>query len=748
MRRAAALLVFAALFQSGRSAAQEVAPERQTIVAEAQQSLLEGRPYRTTSSLIPILTGTGSQDPSIVLLAARAAAAWEGWGTVVRLLGNQTWLDSLEGGAGRALLARARVERSEPAVDDARRAVAGSTSETLAERLVVLARAYDRADQLDSAAAVYLRASLALPSIRDWLALRAGGVTGDSSARTALLQSLTRPAALPRIPWTDALARSRSGDHAGAARVYGSLNAPFPSARMRYQAATTDSERTLVRQEVVSLIERGLGADELRAAVALLDAGPGTLSTAEELTVARQMGAIDPARAVKGLARVTRVAGLKEADRLVYGTALARLGRHREALRVLATIRSGPLAGRATYQRSRSLLSLGQRPEAIVLLRRLLAGIPATDDSATRAQAGYVAADLLSEDGNEAAARTLYLAVARRFPRSPYAGRAAFQAALIAWVAGDRELAGRGFDSLATLPSEHSERAASLYWSGRVRSAQGDSSGAHQRWRTILERYPASYYAYRAAEKAGEASPIRAAGATPESAPDTLAAADFDRAALLERLGLRAEARLEYDWLARRGSQNPPARREMARAFQRRGMVGRAYRLAGLVADSGSQQLAYPLAEIPLLLEEAKLAQVDPLLAAAIIRQESGFELSARSRADARGWMQVMPSLGASMARGTGIREWDPSLLHHAEINLRFGMAHLSNMLKRLPRLPLVLAAYNAGSRAALRWANIAGAADDEVYIERIQYTETRDYVRRVLANLAAYRALYGRTPD
>jgi soluble lytic murein transglycosylase len=56
----------------------------------------------------------------------------------------------------------------------------------------------------------------------------------------------------------------------------------------------------------------------------------------------------------------------------------------------------------------------------------------------------------------------------------------------------------------------------------------------------------------------------------------------------------------------------------------------------------------------------------------------------------------------------------------------------------------MVLAAYNAGSRAAERWVNIAGAADDEVYIERIQYTETRDYVRRVLANLAAYRVLYG----
>lgn len=744
--RVPAWLGLAALLPLQSSAAQVGAPERQSIVTEAQQSLLEGKPYRASSSLIPILSATGSQDPAVVLLGARAAAAWEGWGTVVRLLGNQKWLDSLAGGEGRALLARARVERSEPATDDAHRALALATSGTLGERLVVLARAFDRDDQLDSAASTYHRAAKELPSISDWLELRAAGVTADSAARASLLQSIALLPALPRIPWTDALARSRAGDFAGAARVYASLGAPFPSVRMRYQAATTDSERTAVRKELVALIDRGLGADELRPAITLLDAGPDSLSKADELIVSRQVASVDPARAVKGFVRLGP-ASLTDSDRLLYGTALARRGRHREALTVLADIRSRETVAQATYQRSRSLLSLGQRIDAIALLRRLFAGSPASDDSATRAQAGYVAADLLTEDGNEAAARALYLGVAQRFPGGAYAARAAFQAAIIAWVAGDRDIAGREFDSLAHLPSEHSERAASLYWSGRVLSGQNDTANAYQRWRTILQRYPTSYYSRRAAERLGGAAPARVPSGA-EASADTVAAGDFDRAALLERLGLRAEARLEYDLLSRRGSMSPAIRIQMARAFQRRGMVGRAYRLAAPVADSGSLQLAFPLVEIPFLLDEARLAQVDPLLAASIIRQESGFELSARSRADARGWMQVMPSLGASMARGTGIRDWDVSLLHQAEINLRFGMAHLSSMLKQLPRLPMVLAAYNAGSRAALRWANIAGAADDEVYIERIQYTETRDYVRRVLANLATYRSLYGKTVE
>jgi soluble lytic murein transglycosylase len=135
---------------------------------------------------------------------------------------------------------------------------------------------------------------------------------------------------------------------------------------------------------------------------------------------------------------------------------------------------------------------------------------------------------------------------------------------------------------------------------------------------------------------------------------------------------------------------------------------------------------------------------VDPWLIAALIRQESGFDPAARSRADARGLMQVLPGLGAGMAGTVGIKDWDPALLYQPEINVQFGVAHLAQTLRRYPRLPVALAAYNAGERPTERWLGLPGSASDpDLFIERIQFAETRDYVRRVLRNFAVYRAFY-----
>jgi soluble lytic murein transglycosylase len=74
-------------------------------------------------------------------------------------------------------------------------------------------------------------------------------------------------------------------------------------------------------------------------------------------------------------------------------------------------------------------------------------------------------------------------------------------------------------------------------------------------------------------------------------------------------------------------------------------------------------------------------------------------------------------------------------------------MVHLAQTLKEYQLLPAALAVYNAGPRPTARWQKLPGAADPDVFIERIQYVETRDYVRRVLKNLSVYRALYPALP-
>ena len=130
-----------------------------SILAAATRAIDAGRPWQATRLLAP-LTKTASK-PAVRLAAARAAAEWEGWESVERLLEGEPWLDQLEGGAGRGLLGRALVERGRAAAAliQTGRAVALANSENRGERLVTHARALDRLDQLDSAATVYRAAA-------------------------------------------------------------------------------------------------------------------------------------------------------------------------------------------------------------------------------------------------------------------------------------------------------------------------------------------------------------------------------------------------------------------------------------------------------------------------------------------------------------------------------------------------------------------------------------------------------------
>jgi len=94
-------------------------------------------------------------------------------------------------------------------------------------RLVLLARALERNNFFDSAAATYTRAAVGLPSVRDWLRLRAAGSQSDSAQRARTTAAVTIPAAKTRVPWTDAQARERFKDALGAATRFAALGNTF-----------------------------------------------------------------------------------------------------------------------------------------------------------------------------------------------------------------------------------------------------------------------------------------------------------------------------------------------------------------------------------------------------------------------------------------------------------------------------------------------------------------------------------------
>lgn len=130
-----------------------------------------------------------------------------------------------------------------------------------------------------------------------------------------------------------------------------------------------------------------------------------------------------------------------------------------------------------------------------------------------------------------------------------------------------------------------------------------------------------------------------------------------------------------------------------------------------------------------------------------LIRQESSFDSGALSPSGARGLMQLLPSTAAGVARELGARVSEVALTTDAQYNTRLGTAYLQKLLERFDdSLPLALAAYNAGPTNVRRWISQYGdprvkEIDMIDWIERIPFGETRNYVQRVIENIAIYRA-------
>jgi soluble lytic murein transglycosylase len=149
--------------------------------------------------------------------------------------------------------------------------------------------------------------------------------------------------------------------------------------------------------------------------------------------------------------------------------------------------------------------------------------------------------------------------------------------------------------------------------------------------------------------------------------------------------------------------------------------------------------LRFPLHHEHLIRREAARNRLDPAFVAAEIRAESVFNPAARSSADARGLMQVLPSTGAAVARRLGLAWNGPASLYNPETNIVLGTAYLRQMLDEHGAPYFAIAGYNAGPVPLGRWKSQRPGMDPDFWIETISYRETREYVARVLAFSVIY---------
>lgn len=717
---------------------------------EAAEAAIEhGHPWKATQTLAKSLTDSAKRTPAALLVSARAAAGWGGWAQVDSLLSKQAWVDAQFRGEGRELLTRSALERGADtlalrratlALRDARDAGARAT------RLVLLARAQERNNLFDSASANYARAEKLLPSVRDWLALRAAGSEVDSAKRAHIFARVSSAPAKARIGWTEAETRERFADALGAAAKYAALGAQVTAYRLRLSVAPDSGARQTIKSELMKFIRAHSGSGDAKSAVEVLDKAFTSNTPAEELIIARSSAVSGPAsRAVTAFSRALSQPSLVTAnDRLLYGESLARAGRSRDALAQLALV-EGPLAGEAAYQRARVLLTSGTADATRAALRDVVAHFPS--DTSAASSALYLLADLSTDDGNDDEARTLFRRLYATYPTVARAGDARFHVGIIDFAHDDMRSAAAAFDSLPAVMPRADDALAARYWSGRAWAAAGNDKLAEARWRAVLAQSPNSYYGMLSAAR------LRVAAWRPPARADsfpTIAAVDsaMARAALLEQLGMDVEARFEYDALEASASGSPDRLIATAHAFLDHDQPTRAIRLAQRAIDGGqrdarSYRLLYPLIDAGELTRDAKDAGLDPALVAGLIRQESNFYPRAVSVAGARGLMQVLPSVGEAVAHELHFPVWTPALLFEPDANLELGMRHLATFSKQYGPLPRVLAAYNAGGSRVNRWVTKAGMDDPELFAERVPFAETRDYVRVVQRNAEMYRSLY-----
>lgn len=426
--------------------------------------------------------------------------------------------------------------------------------------------------------------------------------------------------------------------------------------------------------------------------------------------------------------------------------ALFRMRRYPEALIAYGEL---PQTDDVPIWRARSMARAGQVPESIAEFERLAES--GRDWRSVRAR--FLAALLL--DGRQMDDRAVahYRVVSRSARGAGMADAADWRLGWTAYRQGRYDEAVKYFDLLiARTQGDPIDQLRPRYWRARALARQGDAR-AESEFASIARTFPFTYYGWRSRSRTSGALGVASVVAPLDSArripPSALA-----RAHILLEAGLIDAARDEVALLSER-ARALSDRLELAQLASDAGDFSRAQ---GLVVGAYNTTLArgpqpryedlwwyaWPFAYASLVDDATRgPGGVDPALVYAIMREESGYRAKVVSPVGARGLMQIMPTTGQRLAESMGLDAYDDEDLFEPQTNIALGSHYLAQLSKQFDgRLSAAIASYNAGPEAVSEWARTAPADDDE-WVESIPYDQTREYVRRVLRSMHAYRVLY-----
>jgi soluble lytic murein transglycosylase len=453
--------------------------------------------------------------------------------------------------------------------------------------------------------------------------------------------------------------------------------------------------------------------------------------------------------------------------RLLSGISRFHLRDYHLAISVLSpmTKEASSLRSEALYWIGRSYGRLDDREKAIATLTRLADVYPRSawgDDSL------YMVALNYSEDSKPQRAVEALSRLIREHPSSDLVDTALWARA---WINYRQSALTTALHDLQRLqkgaPSPSRLRVQASYWRARILEQLGKKPEALRAYRALLETFSDEYYYIeqtrlrleKLASSAGRvvtATSLKIAVPSPPEPLPAPSAPQATKARLLKELNLREEASEEFWALTRRYGEDRGLLYEACSAFLELGRIEKSLwvakrHLRPLYAQARPEgpvprywDFLYPLGYWDLVKEQSARQTLDPYLVVALIREESAFGERAVSRAGAVGLMQLLPRTADQIVNASGATGESVNLESPAA-NIKLGTRYLAKMLEEFKgNWVLSLASYNAGPHHVRRWVETRGHRSDDEFIEEIPFSETQQYVKRVLGSYYRYRAQYG----